>query len=81
MSSTETSSTQTNGPSALRWAYNGMDCFQDPQHLIFNNHLFDEGVSMASRSVTEFPEFESATYSIEYCRIFQKDGVGEFKAK
>ena len=62
-------------------SFNGMECFQDPQYLIFNNHLFDEGVSMASRSVTEFPEFESATYSIEYCRVFQKDGVGEFKAK
>lgn len=58
-----------------------MSCFHDPQYLIFNNHLFDEGVSTASTSVTEFPEFTSATYSIEYCRVFKKEGYGDFKAK
>jgi hypothetical protein len=56
---------------------NGMACFQDPQYIIFNNHLFDEGVSLASSSITLEKDFESATYSIEYCRLFQKDGVGE----
>ena len=58
-----------------------MSCFHDPQYLIFNNHLFDEGVSTANKSVTEFPDFTSATYSIEYCRVFKKDGVGDFMAK
>ena len=58
-----------------------MSCFHDPQYLIFNNHLFDEGVSTANTSVTAFPEFTSATYSIEYCRVFKKDGVGDFAAK
>ena len=58
-----------------------MSCFHDPQYLIFNNHLFDEGVSTANKSVTEFPDFTSATYSIEYCRVFKKEGYGDFKAK
>ncbi len=58
-----------------------MSCFHDPQYLIFNNHLFDKGVSTASTSVTEFPDFTSATYSIEYCRVFQKDGVGDIVTK
>lgn len=57
-----------------------MSCFHDPQYLIFNNHLFDEGVSTASTSVTEFPDFTSATYSIEYCRVFKKEGCGDFIA-
>ena len=58
-----------------------MSCFHDPQYLIFNNHLFDEGVSTASTSITAFPDFTSATYSIEYCRVFRKDSVGDFAVK
>lgn len=58
-----------------------MSCFQDPQYLIFNNHLFDEGVSLASASITEVEDFISATYSIEYCRVFQKEGIGDFAIK
>ena len=39
-----------------------MSCFQDAQFLIFNNHLFYEGISSASPSVVENESFTSADF-------------------
>ncbi len=49
-----------------------MDCFRDPQYLIFNNHLFYEGVSEAATSIAiSNPNFKRADYLIDYCRVYQ----------
>lgn len=52
-----------------------MSCFSDPQYLIFNNHLFYEGISNANQYINiSNPDFKSADYLIDYCRVYQLDG-------
>ncbi len=59
-----------------------MSCYQDPQYLIFNNHLFYEGVSAANKPIYETnPNFTSADYLIDYCRVYQLEGQGELYTK
>ncbi len=59
-----------------------MSCYQDPQYLIFNNHLFYEGVSNANAYIyNSNPDFESADYLIDYCRVYQLEGQGELYTK
>lgn len=59
-----------------------MSCFNDPQYLIFNNHLFYEGVSNANPYINiSNPYFKSADYLIDYCRVYQKPGVGDIVTK
>ena len=49
-----------------------MSCFNDPQYLIFNNHLFYEGISNANQYINiSNPDFKSADYLIDYCRVYQ----------
>ncbi len=49
-----------------------MSCFNDPQYLIFNNHLFYEGVSNANQYINiSNPDFKQADYLIDYCRVYQ----------
>ena len=60
----------------------GMECFNDPQYLIFNHHLHiavDDGNGntvgfLASDSVTNNEDFEKADYVIDYVRLYQKNG-------
>ncbi|MBQ1186959.1 MAG: family 16 glycosylhydrolase [Clostridia bacterium] len=58
-----------------------MDCFDSYQFLIFNNHLFYPTVSNAEASVTENPNFTSADFLIDYCRVYQKAGSGAIVTK
>ena len=59
-----------------------MSCYQDPQYLIFNNHLFYEGVSDANTHINiSNPDFTSADYLIDYCRVYQLEGQGEIYTK
>ena len=59
-----------------------MSCYQDPQYLIFNNHLFYEDVSNANTHINiSNPDFESADYLIDYCRVYQLEGQGEIYTK
>ena len=59
-----------------------MSCYQDPQYLIFNNHLFYEGVSNANQHINiSNPDFVSADYLIDYCRVYQLEGQGEIYTK
>ena len=59
-----------------------MDCFREPQFLIFNNHLFYEGVSSAATSIAiSNPGFKRADYLIDYCRVYQLPEGSEFYSK
>lgn len=59
-----------------------MSCYQDPQYIIFNNHLFYEGVSGANDYIyTQNPDFTSADYLIDYCRVYQLSGQEEIYTK
>lgn len=58
-----------------------MDCFKVHQYLIFNNHLFYPTVSNAGTFITENLDFTSADYLIDYCRVYQKPGVGDIVTK
>ncbi|MBQ1186961.1 MAG: glycoside hydrolase family 16 protein [Clostridia bacterium] len=52
-----------------------MSCFNDPQYLIFNNHIFYEGVSNANQYINiSNPDFKRADYLIDYCRVYQLEG-------
>lgn len=52
-----------------------MSCFGDPQYLIFNNHMFYEGISNANQYINiSNPNFKRADYLIDYCRVYQLDG-------
>ena len=54
-----------------------MSGIHDPIHIIFNNHLFIDGVSNASPSIELAPESLPAAYYIDYFRLYQKPNVGE----
>lgn len=59
-----------------------MDCFREPQYLVFNNHLFYEGVSNASTSIAiSNPDFKRADYLIDYCRVYQLPEGSEIYTK
>lgn len=47
--------------------------FHDPQGFIFNNHIFLDGVSLASKSVDLFPESLPSEYFIDWIRVYQSD--------
>ena len=47
--------------------------FHDPQGFIFNNHIFLEGISLASKSVDLFPESLPSEYFIDWIRLYQND--------
>ena len=52
-----------------------MSCFGDPQYLIFNNHMFYEGISNANQYINiSNPNFKRADYLIDYCRVYQLSG-------
>ena len=57
--------------------YEGMEVFHDPLYVIFNNHIFYEGISNASTSVAQFPESLPASHYIDYIRLYQKPELGE----
>lgn len=60
----------------------GMECFNEPQYLIFNHHLHiaipdgNGGVKgfLASTSVTKNTGFTSSDYLIDYVRLYQREG-------
>lgn len=54
-----------------------MSGFHDPLHIIFNNHVFIDGISNASASIELSPESLPACYYIDYFRLYQKPNVGE----
>ncbi len=54
-----------------------MSSYHDPQHVIFNNHVFYPGVSEACVSIALHPESLPACHYIDYIRLYQKPGVGE----
>lgn len=47
--------------------------FHDPQGFIFNNHIFLDGVSLASKSVAQYPKSLPSAYYIDWIRLYQKD--------
>ena len=47
--------------------------FHDPQGFIFNNHIFLDGVSLASKSVAQFPKSLPSAYYIDWIRLYQTD--------
>ena len=59
----------------------GMEGFDAHQFLIFNNHLFYPTVSSAGMFITENLDFTQADYLIDYCRVYQKPGVGDIVTK
>ena len=50
--------------------------FHDPQGFIFNNHIFLDGVSLASKSVAQYPKSLPSEYYIDWIRLYQKDDNG-----
>ncbi len=54
-----------------------LSMYKDPQHVIFNNHLFYPGVSTASQSISTAPESLPGEHYIDYIRLYQKPGEGE----
>ncbi len=58
-----------------------MECFDAHQFLIFNNHLFYPTVSDAGMFIYENTDFTQADYLIDYCRVYQKPGVGDIVTK
>ncbi|MBQ5910747.1 MAG: family 16 glycosylhydrolase [Clostridia bacterium] len=50
--------------------------FHDPQGFIFNNHIFLDGVSLASASVAKYPKSLPAAFYIDWIRLYQKDDNG-----
>lgn len=52
---------------------NNMDGFGDPLFVIFNNHLFTEQATWKANELPAF--FETATFKIDYFRIYQSDSV------
>lgn len=54
--------------------YPDMSVFQDPVFLIMNNHVFPgkEGNSLIKDNLSALP----AEYEIDYCRLYQKPGIG-----
>ncbi len=59
----------------------GMEGFDAHQFLIFNNHLFYPTVSSAGMFITENTDFTQADYLIDYCRVYQKPGIGDIVTK
>ena len=55
----------------------GMEVFHDPHFIIFNNHVFFDGISSASDSVAKFPESLPAAHYVDYVRLYQKDDLGK----
>lgn len=55
-----------------------MASYKDPQFVIFNNHLFYPGVSTASMSISTSPESLPACHYVDYIRLYQRPGLGEF---
>ncbi len=56
----------------------GMGCFHDYHHIIFNNYLYTEGASILnvpSKAANENDEFP-IDFIIDYVRIYQVDGEG-----
>ena len=47
--------------------------FHDPQGFIFNNHIFLDGVSLASKSVAEYPKSLPSHYYVDWIRLYQTD--------
>ena len=47
--------------------------FHDPQGFIFNNHIFLDGVSLASKSVAQFPKSLPSEYFVDWIRLYQID--------
>ena len=58
-------------------AHEDMASYHDPQHIIFNNHLFYPGISDASESIEKNPKSLPACHYIDYVRLYQKPGQGE----
>ena len=54
-----------------------MSSYHDPQHVIFNNHVFYPGISEACVSIALHPESLPACHYIDYIRLYQKPGQGE----
>lgn len=47
--------------------------FHDPQGFIFNCHIFLDGVSLASKPVTQFPKSLPSEYFVDWIRLYQTD--------
>lgn len=54
-----------------------LSSYHDPQHVIFNNHVFYPGVSTACVSIQLHPESLPACHYIDYIRLYQKPNQGE----
>lgn len=54
----------------------GMQGFNDPVYIIFNNFIFTENSSWKNPPVTDKTEWP-ITYKIDWIRLYQKDGEGE----
>lgn len=54
----------------------GMQGFNDPVYIIFNNFIFTENSSWKNPPVNEKTEWP-ITYKIDWIRLYQKDGEGE----
>lgn len=51
--------------------------YHDPQHIIFNNHVFHPEISTASESIELNPQSLPACHYIDYIRLYQKPNQGE----
>ena len=54
----------------------GMQGFNDPVYIIFNNFIFTENSSWKNPPVTDKTKWP-ITYKIDWIRLYQKDGEGE----
>jgi len=54
----------------------GMNGFNDPVYIIFNNFIFTDNSSWKNPTVNDKTEWP-ITYKIDWIRLYQKDGEGE----